>query len=112
MFNDISNKDNLWQRLHTNFVEGNIMVCLGSAEVKDPREETIDNLLISKSTSNYDHQLDLIQNLPYAVLEIVELTEKKILKCKNPLGHTIPKNNFNVKIVKKYKKPQVFFCLI
>lgn len=50
---------------------------------------------------------DLIQNLSYSVLEVVELTEKRILKCKNPYGYTIPKNNFNVRIVKKYKKQQV-----
>lgn len=52
MFDDISNKDNLWQRLHTNFIEGNIMVCLGTSTVNDPKENTTDNLVISKSTSN------------------------------------------------------------
>ena len=45
--------------------------------------------------------------MPYSVLEVVELTEKRILKCKNPLGHTIPNKTFNVKSVKKYQKVQV-----
>jgi hypothetical protein len=112
MFDDISNKDNLWQRLHTNFIEGNIMVCLGTSNIKDPKEQVNDRIVISKTTSNYNIDKDLIENLSYSVLEVVELTEKKILKCKNPYGHTIPNNNFNLRIIKKYKRVQVSFKFI
>jgi hypothetical protein len=53
MFDDISNKDNLWQRLHTNFIEGNIMVCLGTSNIKDPIEQVKDRIVISKTTSKF-----------------------------------------------------------
>jgi hypothetical protein len=36
LFEDISNKSNLWQRLYSNFTDGNIMVCLGTGLIKDP----------------------------------------------------------------------------
>lgn len=51
--------------------------------------------------------IDLYHNISYSVLEVVELTDKRILKCKNPLGHTIPSKKFDVKSVKKYKKVEV-----
>ena len=55
LFEDISNRDNLWQRLHTNFVDGNIMVCLGS-EIKKVQTDTINSeelIEISKTTSSF-----------------------------------------------------------
>ena len=52
-FAEITNKANLWQKLLTNFNEGNIMVCLGSGQVKDPILFSKEYpKIISKSTSN------------------------------------------------------------
>lgn len=88
------------------------MVCLGTSTIKDPKEKINDKFVISKSTSNYKLIEDLIENLSYAVLEVVELTDRRILKCKNPYGHSIPNINFNLRIIKKYKRVQVSLIFI
>ena len=94
MFDDITNKANLWQRLYSNFFEGNIMVCLGTANIKDPYAQH--EAILSRSTN-------LIKDHSYSVIEVLEAGETKLLKCKNPWGHTIPTIAYNIKNIKKLR---------
>jgi hypothetical protein len=82
LFDSISNKDNLWYRLLSNYTEGNILLCIGTRNKDFINQELSSNYTINKSNLVNDHS--------YAVLEIFEEGELKLIKCKNPWGHTIP----------------------
>jgi hypothetical protein len=94
MFEDISNKSNLWQRLYSNFTDGNIMVCIGTGILKDSIK--LNENMISNSTN-------LIQEHSYSVIDVLELTDKKLMKCKNPWGSTLPSIAFDIRKIKKIK---------
>jgi len=88
-FDDVSNKVYLWDRLYTNFKEGNIMVCFGTSEFKDGQQKEGSEVYISSSTN-------LISVHSYSVLDVVESSDKKVMKCKNPWGHTVPFYNSRI----------------
>lgn len=95
MFEDISNKSNLWQRLYSNFTDGNIMVCLGTGTFIDGVK--IHDNMISSSTN-------LIQEHSYSVIDVLEVSDKKLMKCKNPWGSTTPSIAYDVRtIISKLK---------
>ena len=66
LFDNMMNKSNLWNRLYTNYSEGNIILCLGTGILKEEKSY-------------------LINEHSYSVLEFKE-ADQKIIKCKNPWG--------------------------
>ena len=54
--NDISNKENLWTRLHQNILDGNILVSIGTGEMEDPIDPSAEHK-ISESTSTSIHPI-------------------------------------------------------
>jgi hypothetical protein len=63
-FEENENKENLWQKLITNFTEGNILLCLGTGSIKDPvianSGFSLFEKIISRSTSKYKIYLTVI----------------------------------------------------
>jgi hypothetical protein len=82
LLDNMNGKPNLWNRIHTNFNEGNILLCLGTGNKDLHSHEHSSNHTVGKFNIVNDHS--------YIVLEVFEEMDIKLLKCKNPWGHTIP----------------------
>jgi hypothetical protein len=52
---DIVNKDNLWNRLHQNIVDGNILVSLGTGSVEDPNDPSAKHPISVSTSNNKEH---------------------------------------------------------
>ncbi len=65
-FGDVSNKENLWTRMKQNYKDGNIILAIGA----ESKQRT--------------HDFAMIRDTSFAVLEIKEINQMKLLKCKNP----------------------------